>query len=160
MDLQAQQELQARLAELQTVVNLYNPKEGLWLCVSFLSFQAICAVVITDLSSSWGIYGVLAGILLLALFIIPLAIYAAEYCTLKKRSPSNKELAERACALMNSCINLYRYPYDDPFCVSMRTTLTFNYNKSNLTLYKRFIATFPQMESKQLKKLSSIKLRG
>lgn len=160
MDTQAQQELQDRLAELKAIVNLYNPREGLWFGVSFLSFQAICAVVITDFSSSWGIYGVLAGILLLALFIVPLAIYVTEYCTQKKRSPSNKELAKQACALMSSCINLYRYPHDDHFCVSMRMILDFNCNGSNLPLYKKFISIFPHMESKRLKKLSTIKLRG
>lgn len=154
MDTQAQQELQDRLAELQAIVNLYNPTEGLWACISFLSFQAICAIVITDFASSWGIYGVLAGILLLALFIVPVAIYVFEECKPKKQSPSNKELAKQACALMSACIQRYKDPGREVYILNYRSY------ESNLPLYKEFISIFPHMESKKLKKLSTIKLRA
>ena len=154
MDKQKYQEINDNLAELSEIVNLYNPKEGIWFCVALLSFQAICIIVILWFADFWGTFGTLVGILLLGLFIVPIIYYMFEECSPKKHSPSNVELAERACIIMSACVNRYKYPDEEIYF------LQHSIYESNLSLYKEFISIFPQMESKKLKKLSTIKLRG
>lgn len=154
MNTQKNQEIQEYLAELSAIVNLYNPIEGLWACIALLSFQAICIIVILWFADFWGTFGTLVGILLLGLFVVPVIYYMFEECSPKKHSPSNVELAERACIIMSACINRYKYP-DREIYFSQ-----YSIYESNLPLYKEFISIFPQMASKKLKKLASIKLRG
>ncbi len=147
MNTQKQQEIQEALAELAAIVNLYNPKEGLWFVIAMLSFQAVCLIVILSVGLIW-------GIILLGLVTVPVTYYVLKERSPQKSSPSNIELAERACVLMDSCINRYKYPDKEIYI------LHYNCFGNNLKLYAEFISLFPQMESKKLKKLSSIKLRG
>lgn len=147
MSTQKQQEIQEYLNELAAIVNLYNPKEGLWRAFALLSFQAICLIVILSIGLIW-------GLILLGLFFVPISCYLLRERSPKKSRPLNKELAERACIIMSSCINRYKYPEQEIYF------LHYSEYESNLPLYKEFISIFPQMESKKLKRLSSIKLRG
>ena len=151
MKTQKSEEIQEYLVELSAIVDLYDPKEGykksFLATVTMISFMFICLTVISE-------FGILWGILLLGCGLVPLILYAVdgiESRSSNKSTISDKKLAERACILMSSCIERYRYPEKEIYIIS------YNYKGSNLSLYQEFISLFPQMASNKLKKLSSIK---
>lgn len=152
MNEQRNKEINEYLAELSAIVDLYNPKEGLGVVVPLLSSQLICLIVIWEVGLFW-------GLVLLGLVIVPVGCYFAEGKSHNKNSPSQKELAEGACILMSRCVNCYKYPGDDPLSAASRMILSYSSYRGNLPLYQEFVALFPEMASKKLKKLAEIKLK-
>ena len=144
---QINQELESRLTELSLVVDSYNPTREYLLGAMILSLNAISLIVIMEV-------GAVLGIILLGVGLLPL-IYMV--CSSNNNLPTERDLAERACALMSSCINLRKYPGDDPCSISSRMILNYSSTK-NLPLYQEFVTLFPHMASKKLKKLSKVNL--
>ena len=142
-------ELDEYLAELSAVVNSYKPINNRINAAVIVAIIAICLIVIYEV-------GIVFGILLLALGSLPIIYMASNSsCSVK----TEKELSERACILMNRCVNLYKYPGDDSVTYYHRTILSYR-TDGNLALYREFITRCPYMASKKLQKLASIKLRG
>lgn len=137
------QELEIRLKELSMVVDSYNPKTEWFMAAVIFSILAICYIVILEV-------GVFFGIILLALGSVPLLYMEMPANILP---PNERVLSKRACALMSSCINLYKYPYDS----TERMILCYQ-TDGNIELYQEFIQLFPHMASKKLKKLASVKI--
>lgn len=141
------QELDEYLAELSVIVNSYNPANRWFIGTVILAYIAIILIVISAV-------GILWGSLLIFLGCIPFIHWAYN-------SPRSKntvfELSEKACILMSRCVNLYKYPGDDSVTYARRQVLYYRSN-GNLALYREFISLYPQMASKKLKKLASIKL--
>lgn len=145
MDTQIKQELDSRLAELSAVVDSYDPTKEYFMTAMVLSLNIIGVIVILEV-------GILLGVVLIAVGILPL-IYALQF---SKLPPNEKELAKKACALMSSCVNYYKYSGDDPLSISRRMILECS-SDGNLPLYQEFISIFPNMASKKLKKLAKVK---
>lgn len=145
MNEQRNQDIDNCLAELQAVVDSYHPEYEYFNTFVLLSLCAIVAIVIFTI-------GLFLGFLLLSLGIIPI-LY--KVLTSNDRQQTTKELSEKACILMSSCINYYKYPESTLHILQYTSYLGSN----NLVLYKEFISIFPNMASKKLKKLSSV-LRG
>lgn len=143
-------DLSQRLLELSALVDAYNPLTEHFFAAVIIAVIAICLIVIQAV-------GLLVGILLLGLVLAGFAAVMARRSESFKCFPSDKEYSERACQLMSSCINLHKYPGDDPLSVSRRMILFYG-RDGNLPLYEEFISIFPHMASKKLRKLSSIKL--
>ena len=144
MNQQTNQEINESLAELQAIVDLYDPKKEYFIGAVVLSLLAIFNIVILAAGVLWGL--ILCGVGLLPI------LYKA--LTSTKHPPTEKELSERACILMSSCISRYKNPE------SLLHYLSYNEYGKNLSLYKEFVSIFPQMASKKLKKLASINLGG
>lgn len=154
MNEQKKQEIKECLAELSAIVDYYNPKEGykkeIFCTIAIISFMVICLTVISEV-------GVLWGIILLGCGLVPLINYAVEGINSRssdKSTISDEKLAERACILMSSCIERYKHPERDYYF------LMYKYDGNNVALYQEFVSLFPHMESKKLKKLASIQLKG
>ena len=139
-----------RLLALSDLVDAYNPWLSHFFAAVILAVIAISVIVIHAV-------GLLVGVLLLGLVVAGYAFIETNGLLNFKRIPSDEEYSERACQLMNSCINLYKYPGDDPVSEMHRMFLSYS-RDGNLSLYKEFISIFPHMASKKLRKLASIKL--
>ena len=142
MKKQENQELTECLAELSAIVDYYNPAKEYFFAAAVFSLMAICLIVI-------GAVGLFWGLILLGAGGIPIAYKLSD----SKCSPSEKELSKRACILMSSCINQYKYPEKEIYF------LDYTCYGNNLSLYNEFISLFPDMASKKLKKLASIRIK-
>ena len=140
--------LQIHLNELFQIIDLYNPSTDYLFAIVALSLMAISLIVILTVGLLW-------GMILLGIGFLPL-LYKA--LAANKSHPTEKELSEQACIIMNQCVNLCKYPENDPISISNRMVLSYSQN-GNLPLYQEFTALFPNMASNKLKKLASIKLR-
>lgn len=143
MNEQKDKEIKECLAELSVIVDSYNPTTEYSSAIVGGAIIAICLIVIISIGLLWGLILLLVG-------GVPIIYKLSD----SKCSPSDQQLAERACALMSSCVDRYKYPERDIYF------LHYNHNGDNLALYNEFVSIFPQMDSKKLKKLASIKLRG
>lgn len=143
MNEKTKQEIKEYLEELSKVVDSYNPLKEYYLAATGFSIISICLIVIHQV-------GLLFGLILICVSGFPIINRLSD----SKSSPSEKQLSERACIIMRACIERYKDPEREYYFIH------YNIYESNLPLYKEFISIFPQMESKKLKKLSSIKLRG
>lgn len=143
MKMQKSEEIKEYLAELSAIVDLYNPLKE-YFNIQGAVVAAIIIIGLTVIST----VGILWGIMLCGLALVPFC-----YVDLPVSHPTENELAKRACILMSSCIERYKYPEREIYFID------YNYNGNNLSLYREFISLFPQMASKKLKKLSSIKIR-
>lgn len=139
---QTNQKINESLAELQAIVDLYDPKKEYFIGAVALSLLAIFIIVILTVGVLWGL--ILCGIGLLPI------LYKA--LTSPTHVPTEKELSEKACILMSSCISCYKNPEMQIHCLS------YDGNGKNASLYKEFVDLFPQMASKKLKKLASVNL--
>lgn len=143
MNDQKKQEIKECLAELSMIVDSYNPAKEYYLAATGFSLIAICLIVIKTV-------GLLLGIVLICAGGIPIIYKLMD----SKCSPSEAQLAERACILMSSCVNRYKYPEEKTYI------LIYNCYGNNLSLYNEFVSLFPNMESSKLRKLASIKLQN
>lgn len=139
---QRQQEIAEDLTELSKIINQYNPRKGYLIGASMLALNAICIIIILEV-------GLLLGLLLLGVGIVPLANMAAQSFN---PDVSDTDLSERACAIMSACVQRRRNPYSEVYYIRYE-------QDGNIKLYREFIELFPHMASKKLKKLSSVKIR-
>lgn len=144
MNTQRNQEIEERLAELSMIVDSYHPENEYYTTAILLALNIICVVVIAAIGVFW-------GIVILGVGLLPI-IYKA--LTSGKKSPSKKELAESACILMSACVSLYKNPESEVHILVYNSY----FGGNNLSLYEEFIAIYPQMASKKLKKLASLDL--
>lgn len=147
MNAQLNQKLESQLEEISAIVDSYDPKSEYIMGASIFAIIGICIFLILEL-------GILWGLVLLGVAFLPILYKGIPDI---KAQPSEKDLSRRVCSLMSSCVNIRKYPGDDPLSETHRMILVYSHD-GNLPLYQEFISLFPHMASKKLKKLASIKL--
>lgn len=140
---QRQQEIAEYLNELSAIVDQYNPRNEYLIGASILAFNAICVIVILEI-------GVFFGLLLIGVGFVPVALKLAD--APPNQGVSETDLSERACCIMSSCIQRCENPYSEVYYIRYG-------QDGNIKLYQEFVALFPHMASKKLKKLSRVKIR-
>ena len=136
----AEKAKQKCLSELRKILASYNPTDF----TLFFLYELALIVVVIIISAT---VGYLLSLVLIGFMAMPVFKYF---------DPANSELkekAERACELMSQCNFIYNYPGNS----RMWDRVEYRYNESNIDLYNRFIANYPEMQSEKLKKLSKVK---